>query len=91
MEMEGTVGVDAEGILDGTVTVRIAGTEGFQAFIAALPIEYQERGNQAIGGLFLFGSPITLNGEPASELTVNIVRGEVKVGPVDVTLPRVPL
>jgi hypothetical protein len=91
IEAEGNVTVDAEGIVDGTITVRLAGAEGLQALIAALPVEHQENGNKAIGGLFLFGTPITLNGEPASELTVEIVRGVTKVGPVEVTLPRVPL
>lgn len=89
IELEANVSIDAEGILDGTVTVRLAGTEGFQKLIESLPADQQERGNQAIGGMFLFGQPTTMNGQAASELTVNIVRGVVKVGPVEKTLPRI--
>jgi hypothetical protein len=88
MEVEGGVSVDAEGVLDGTVTLRLAGTEGFQAFIAALPPELQEDGNKAIGGLFLLGSPITMNGQPGSEVTIEIVRGTARVGPFERVLPR---
>jgi hypothetical protein len=91
LEVNGNIAVDAEGILDGAITVRLAGTEGFQALIAALPPEHQERGNQAIGGLFLLGSPITMDGQPGSEVIIEIVQGTAKVGPFERVLPRLPL
>lgn len=91
LEADGDVSIDSEGIMDGTLTLTIAGTEALPAFIAALPPERQKLGNAVAGGLLAFGQPTTLDGEPASELVVEIVRGEAKVGPVEVTVPRLPL
>jgi hypothetical protein len=91
VQAQGDLAADAEGILDGTVTLRIAGAEALPAFIAALPPEYQQLGNAAAGGLLAFGTASTLDGEPASEITIEIVRGEAQVGPVEVTVPRLPL
>ncbi len=87
----GDVAIDAEGIVDGTITLRIAGAEALPAFIAALPPKRQQIGNAIAGAIFAFGQPATLDGEEASELVVEIERGEARIGPVEITLPRLPL
>jgi len=91
LEALGDVAIDAEGIVDGTITLRIAGADALSAFIAALPPERQQIGNAVAGAIFAFGQPVTLDGEEASELVVEIERGEARIGPVEITLPRVPL
>jgi hypothetical protein len=91
LQAQGDLAVDAEGILDGIVTLRIAGADDLPKFIAALPQEHQKLGNAAAGGLIAFGKASTLNGEPASELTVEIVRGRARVGPVEVEVPKLPI
>jgi hypothetical protein len=73
------------------LTLRIAGTQDLPAFIAALPPEQQKLGNAVAGGLLAFGKASTLEGEPASEIVVDIDRGRAKVGPVEVTVPRLPI
>ncbi len=87
----GEVNVDAEGILDGTVALKIAGSEGLPALIAALPAEIQKLANAAVGGMLAFGEPTTLDGEEATELVVEIEDGRARVGPVTVEVPRLPL
>jgi hypothetical protein len=87
----GNLAVDAEGVLDGTVTLRIAGANDLPAFIAALPPEHQQLGNAIAGAMFAFGTPTTLEGQPASELLVKIQRGRAQVGPVEVAVPRLAL
>ena len=47
---EGDISVDAEGILDGAMTLRIAGVEALPVFIAALPTEWQKIANAVTGG-----------------------------------------
>lgn len=91
LDAGGAVSIDAEGVVDGTLTLRIAGADALPAFIAALPPESQRIGNAVVGGLFMFGSPTTLDGQPASELVVEIERGMARVGPVEVAVPRLPL
>ena len=87
----GEVAVDAEGVLDGTVALRIAGAEALPALIATLPAEAQKLANAAIGGMLAFGEPTTLDGEEATELVVEIEDGRARVGPVTVDVPRLPL
>jgi hypothetical protein len=87
----GEVSVDAEGVLDGTIALRIAGTEALPALIATLPAEMQKLANAAVGGMLAFGQPTELDGEPATELQVEIEDGTAKVGPVSVPVPRLPL
>lgn len=91
LQAVGNVAVDAEGVLDGTVTLRIAGAKDLPAFIAALPPEHHQLGNAIAGAMFAFGTPTTLEGQPASELVVKIQRGRAQVGPVEVAVPRLPL
>jgi hypothetical protein len=91
VEAEGDVAVDAEGIVDGTIRLRIAGAEALPAFIAALPADMQKPANAAVGGIMAFGQPGTLDGEPATELVVKIEHGEARIGPVKVRVPRLPL
>jgi len=91
VQAQGDVSVDAEGIVDGTIALRIAGGEALPAFIAALPPERQKAGNAFVGAMMAFGNPTSLDGEAGSELVVEIVRGRAKVGPVELTVPRVPL
>ena len=81
VQAEGDLTVDAEGVLDGTIVLRIAGAEALPAFIAALPPEQQKLGNMAVGGIIAFGQRGTLDGEPATELLIEIDQGEAKVGP----------
>jgi len=91
LDAAGEVSIDEEGILDGVITLRIAGTEALPALIAALPPEQRKLGNKVVGGMIAFGSPTSLDGRPASELHVEIERGKAKVGPVTVSLPRLRL
>ncbi len=91
LQAAGDVSVDAEGIVDGTITLRVAGSEALPALIAALPPDQQKAGNAAIGAMIAFGSPTTLDGARASELVVEIVRGRARIGPVEVSLPRLPI
>jgi hypothetical protein len=91
LHAEGDLSVDAEGILDGTITLRLAGAEGLGAFIARLPPQGQKAGNAVAGAMLAFGRPTELDGEPASELTVEIERGRAKVGMFEVDLPRLKL
>ena len=88
IDLSGSLTIDAEGVLDGEVRLQIAGTEALPTLIEALPERYRKHANAAAGGLIAFGRPTTLDGRPASELTVTITRGEAEVGPVEVTLPR---
>jgi hypothetical protein len=87
----GDVSVDAEGVLDGTIALRIAGSENLPALIATLPAEMQKLANAAVGGMLAFGQPTELDGEPATELKIEIENGAAKVGPVSVPVPRLPL
>lgn len=87
----GDISLDATGVLDGTITLRIAGAKAFPALIAMLPPKLQKKGFAAIASAFAVGRPTTIDGEPGSEITVDIVHGEATVGGVSVKLPRVPL
>jgi hypothetical protein len=91
LQAEGNIAVDAEGILDGTITLRLAGAEGLRDFIARLPADAQKMGNAVAGAMLAFGRPTTLDGEPASELVVEITRGRAKVGMFEEDLPRLRL
>ena len=91
IDAEGDLSVDAEGIVDGAVTLRIAGTNALAAYIAALPAEHRQLGNAVIGGMLAFGQSTTLDGQPASQLQVEISRGRARIGPVDFRVPRIPL
>jgi hypothetical protein len=87
----GDLSIDVEGIVDGTVTLRIAGTEALPGFIAALPPGRQQIGNAVAGAIFAFGQPTTLDGEPASEMVVQIERGIARIGMIEIAVPRLPL
>jgi hypothetical protein len=91
LNAEGDISVDRDGILDGVITLRIAGAESLSAFIAELPPQLQKAGNAFVGALFAFGSPTTIDGEPASELTVEVTRGEARIGLIEFGLPRLPI
>lgn len=88
---QGEISVDRNGILDGSITLRIAGIEALPTFIAALPPQLQMHGNAIVGALFAFGRPTEMDGEPASELTVQITRGEARIGLLEFGLPRLPI
>lgn len=89
---EGEMTVDGEGIIDGNLVFQIAGVEALPAFIAALPEDWRKIGNAVAGGLLMFGKPTTLDGQPASELTLTIERGSASIGPmIEFDLPRVPI
>ncbi len=87
----GQLSVDAAGVLDGAITLRIAGADQLPAFIAKLPPQMQNLGNAVVGALFAFGRPATVDGEPASEIVVEIERGAARIGLIELGLPRVPL
>jgi len=91
LQATGNLSADEQGVIDGMMTVRVAGTEALPGFIAALPPEHQPAANAVAGGLLAFGKPAEVEGERASELTVEIVRGRARIGPVEVSLPRLPL
>jgi hypothetical protein len=91
LSARGDLAVDAEGVLDGVVTLTIAGVEALPDVIAALPPEHQKLGNAAAGALLAFGTPTTLDGASASELRLDIQAGRARVGPVEIDLPRLPL
>ena len=92
LQAQGALAVDAEGVLDGTLTLRMTGSEALSAFVAALPAERQRLANAAIGGMLAFGQPTTLDGEQATELVVEIEEGEAQVGVLPpVRLPRLPI
>lgn len=88
---QGQIAVDADGLIDGVITFQIAGADALPTFIAALPEAWQKIGNLVAGGLFAFGKPTSLDGEPASELTLEIEQGEARIGPIEFGLPRVPI
>jgi hypothetical protein len=91
LQAEGDIAVDTEGILDGAITLRLAGAEGLGAFIAALPADAQKMGNAIAGAMLAFGRPTSLDGESAIELVVEITRGRAKVGMFEADLPRLKL
>ena len=88
---EGTLSIDADGVLDGVVTLRVTGADALPDVIAGLPPQMQNLGNAFVATLFAFGRPTTLDGEPASELVLPIENGEVALGLFTFPLPRVPL
>jgi hypothetical protein len=88
---DGEITVDGEGIVDGNFVFKIAGAEALPTFLAALPEDWKKIGNVVAGGIFAFGKPTTLDGQAASELTLEIVRGSATIGPVEFDLPRVPI
>ncbi len=87
----GDLSIDRDGIIDGVITLRIAGAESLPAFIARLPPQLQKAGNAFVGALFAFGSPTMIDGAPASELTVEVTRGEARIGMFAFGLPRLPI
>jgi len=88
----GDIAVDADGIVDGKIMLKIAGTEALPALIGLLPASWQQKANGAVAGILIFGKTGKLDGQPASEVTVEIERSRVKIGNTDiVTLPPVPL
>jgi hypothetical protein len=91
LQIAGAVSIDPEGVIDGTVALRVAGAEALPAFIATLPPDKQKAGNAAVGAIMAFGKPAKLDGAPASELTIKIDHGKAKVGPVEVRVPKLPL
>jgi hypothetical protein len=88
LQAEGDIAVDAEGILDGTITLRLAGAEGLGAFIATLPPDARKAGNAIAGAMLALGRSTELEGEPAKEVTVEVDRGRAKVGMFQTDLPR---
>ena len=87
----GEISVDGDGVIDGQITLRVGGADKLPAVIAQLPPAWQKHGNAVAGGLFAFGKAATLDGEPASELIVEINRGTARIGPIEFGLPRVPI
>jgi hypothetical protein len=87
LQATGDLAIDAEGIMDGTITLRVAGAQALPEVIAALPPEQQQIGNAIAGALFALGRPAEIDGEPASEINVAIERGVAKIGFLEVGLP----
>ena len=91
LEAEGDISIDAEGIIDGALTLRVAGSEALAAYIAQLPEDRRQLGNAIVGGMLAFGQSTTVDGKPGSELLVEISRGRARIGPVDFRVPQIPL
>ena len=89
--VEGDMALEPEGVLDGTLILRVAGAEALPEFIAALPAEFQKIGNAVAAGLFAFGQPTTIDGKPGSEVHVTIDANHAQIGPIEFELPRVRL
>jgi hypothetical protein len=90
--MEGDISLGPDGVLDGTLILRIAGAEALPEFIAALPMEFQRIANAATAGLFAFGQPATVDGKQGSEMRMTIVANRVQIGPMlEFDLPRLRL
>ncbi len=53
--------------------------------------DFQKIGNAVAAGLYAFGRPTTLDGKPASEVTVTVAGNRAQIGPIEVDLPRLPL
>ena len=84
--------VDAGGIVDGTLKLKIAGAEALPALINLLPESLRQKANGAVAGILIFGKAGKLDGQPASEVNIEIERSRVRIGKTDiVTLPLVPL
>lgn len=88
---DGELSLDADGIVDGTIRLRVGGVESLPAFIASLPPAWQKIGNAVAGGLFAFGRPAEVDGGSASELTLEIERSNARIGPIEFALPPVRL
>ncbi len=91
LSAQGELSVDAEGILDGVITLRIAGAEALSTFIAALPPQTQNLANAVVGALYAFGRPTMVDGQPGSEVVVEIERGAARIGLFEMSLPRLPI
>lgn len=91
LDAEGELSLDAQGIVDGSLVLRVAGAEGLPALFATLPPDQQPLANAMAGALFVVGRPTTVDGQPASEISVEIARGVARVGMVEITLPRLRL
>jgi hypothetical protein len=91
MDARGEISIDAQGIVDGSINLIVAGADAIPALIANLPPEQQQIGSAIATALFIFGGPTTLDGEPASEMAMEIERGVARIGIVEIALPRVPL
>jgi hypothetical protein len=91
LQLDGDLSVNPEGVVDGSLTLRIAGAGALPAFISKLPPERQKVGNAVAGALLAFGRPTTMEGAPANELLIEIKQGKATVGPVDFRVPRVPI
>jgi hypothetical protein len=89
--VEGDIALGPEGVLDGTLILRVAGAEALPEFIAALPQKFQKIANAVAAGLFAFGQPTKVDGKPGSEVRVTISKSRAQIGPIEVELPRVVL
>lgn len=88
----GEIAIDAEGIVDGTLMLKIAGTEALPALIDLLPQSLRQEANGAVAGILIFGKSGELDGQPTSEVSIEIERSRVSIGNTDiVTLPPVPM
>jgi hypothetical protein len=91
LRVEGDLSVDAGGVVDGAITLAVAGADALPKLISSLPPERQKIGNAVAGALLAFGRPATMDGAPASELLIEIKQGRAKIGPVDFRVPRLPV
>lgn len=88
---KGDLEVDKDGVLNGKLTITIGGAESLPKLIALLPPGRQQLATTMAGAIFMVGRPATLDGEPASEISIDIDHGKAKIGLVEVKLPPVPI
>ena len=85
---EGDLAVDSDGLLNGTLLVRLSGLGALPAFVATLPERAQPLANSAAGALMAFGRAMTIDGKDAREIELTIAAGELRLGYV--SLGRIP-
>lgn len=78
----GRIGLNAGGLPDGAVTIRLVGIGALPGFIATLPQDLQPLANSAAGALMAFGRATMVDGSEAREIEVTIKAGLVSVGSV---------
>lgn len=77
---DGELSVDADGVANGELRVRIAGFEALPAFIASLPEKARRPASAAIGGFMAIGGPAKIDGKAAREVTLDVEDGKARIG-----------
>lgn len=83
-ETRGALDVDGDGLATGRLTLSLGNVDALPALVAALPPQSRGTGSALAGALLAFGRPAELDGAPAKEIDIDIVRGAVTVGMIGV-------